>query len=67
MLAHQGGWDEVLLPIVIVLLVFAYGTRNRNKSDEPPAESGPCAYCGHPLTAEDERCPECGFRRLIAA
>jgi hypothetical protein len=63
--AHQGGWDEILIPVAIVLLVFAYGTRNRNAGDQ--ADAGPCAYCAHPLEAGDARCPECGFRKLVAA
>ena len=64
-LAHAGGWDEILIPVVIVLLLFAYGTRNRNADDQ--AEAGPCAYCAHQLGGDDVRCPECGFRKLVAA
>ena len=72
MLAHQGGWDELLLPalvVALVLLVPALRRRRRAGSDEP-AEEGPrvghepgtCSFCGGRVAPTDERCPACGFR-----
>lgn len=71
-LAHQGGWDELLLPALIVALVLAVPAvrrRRRAEGDEPVQEEqspGPekeaCSYCGDPVAQAGERCPSCGFR-----
>ncbi len=63
-LAHQGGWDELLLTAAVVL-GFAGWTwiRGRLREGIPRRRAGvACAYCGHGLGPEDARCPECGFR-----
>jgi hypothetical protein len=69
MLAHQGGWDEMLLPFAVVLIVFwgpALLRRRRAAQARGPA-SGPCAYCGAPLRSGERRCDACGFRAVPSA
>ncbi|MGH2641282.1 MAG: hypothetical protein ACRDGO_06255 [Actinomycetota bacterium] len=68
LLAHQGGWDEILLTVGLVLgmLGLSRWRRNRTPPDAVPPRPGPegnvCAYCGTSLTPNDVRCPSCGFR-----
>jgi hypothetical protein len=69
LLAHQGGWDEILLPVGLVLGMLGlsrWRRRTRTPSDAAPPEPVPgenvCAYCGTSLAPDDERCPSCGFR-----
>ena len=72
MLAHQGGWDELLLPVLIVALVLAVPAMRRRRRAEGhgPAEEGPaagrtpgtCSFCGAQVAPIDERCAACGFR-----
>ena len=72
LLAHQGGWDEFLLPVLIVALVLmvpALRRRHRARDDgaaeEIPRaarEPGTCPYCGASVPRAEERCPACGFR-----
>ena len=61
MIAHAGGIDEIILGVGVVLLFLMFRSARADRADDAPAE-GPCLYCGHPLTAAIERCPECGFR-----
>jgi MYXO-CTERM domain-containing protein len=66
-LAHQGGWDEILLPALVVLgLLWASRRRQRREAAGAPTEErqglGTCAYCGAPLPEDAPRCPSCGFR-----
>jgi hypothetical protein len=71
-LAHQGGWDEILLTAGLVLALLAVSRLRRRRSaggtDDPrtpprvPAADA-CAYCGATLAPDDVRCPACGFRR----
>jgi hypothetical protein len=71
LLAHQGGWDEILLTVGLVLGMLGlsrWRRRTRTPSDATPTPtltSGAdvCAYCGASLTPDDVRCPSCGFRR----
>jgi hypothetical protein len=74
LLAHQGGWDEMLLTAALVLGMLGL-SRWRRRSARPPDESSPasqaseapvCAYCGGSLTPADVRCPSCGFRTPAA-
>jgi hypothetical protein len=71
LLAHQGGWDEMLLTAVLVLGMLGM-SRWRRRSGRTRDESSPtsdapvCAYCGGPLTPTDSRCPSCGFRTPAA-
>jgi hypothetical protein len=69
-LAHQGGWDEILLPIIAVLALL-WVTRLRRRRVEParpPATqdgdppSTTCTYCGAAIPEDAPRCPSCGFR-----
>jgi hypothetical protein len=69
LLAHQGGWDEILLTVGLVLGMLGlsrWRRRNRTPSEAAPAPpaSGEnvCAYCGTSLTPGYVRCPSCGFR-----
>jgi hypothetical protein len=67
LLAHQGGWDEILLTVGLVLGMLGlsrWRRRSRTPSDAgPPPPGGEiCAYCGASLTPDDVRCPSCGFR-----
>ena len=61
MIAHAGGVDEIILGVGIVLLFLLFRSA-RADGGEKQAREGPCLYCGHPLAADDQRCPECGFR-----
>ena len=72
LLAHQGGWDEFLLPVIIVALVLLVpALRHRRRAvndgaaDENPRaarEPGTCPYCGASVPLAEERCAACGFR-----
>ena len=68
-LAHQGGWDEMLVAAGLVLAVMGLGRLRRRRDARSdgaatPAspESDRCAYCGGVLPEEASRCPSCGFR-----
>jgi hypothetical protein len=68
-LAHQGGWDEMLVAAGLVLAVMGIGRLRRRRDartgrSTPPASSAPdrCAYCGETLPERAARCPSCGFR-----
>jgi hypothetical protein len=63
MLAHQGGWDELLLTAGLVLIVLGVSTLRRRRAT--PRHLHPddvCAYCGKTLEPDAVRCPSCGFR-----
>jgi hypothetical protein len=74
LLAHQGGWDETLLTVALVLGMLGMSRWRRRSAktseDTPPtssvSEARVCAYCGGPLTPADVRCPSCGFRTRAA-
>lgn len=69
LLAHQGGWDEILLTVGLVLGMLGvsrWRRRTRTLSD-PAAEVNACAYCGASLTPDDMRCPSCGFRTRVGS
>ena len=59
-LAHAGGWDELLLAAAAVILVVMLRPRRREGSVS--VAEGPCLDCGRHLRAGTKRCPECGFR-----
>jgi hypothetical protein len=64
MLAHQGGWDELLLTAGLVLAMLGL-SRFRRRMAKPPPRRLPdnmCAYCGAALEPGEIRCPSCGFR-----
>jgi hypothetical protein len=72
LLAHQGGWDEILLTVGLVLGMLGlsrWRRRNRTPSDasppRPASGGNVCAYCGASLTPNDARCPSCGFRTRV--
>jgi hypothetical protein len=75
MLAHQGGWDEILLTVGLVLGMLGVsrlrrrGTRTQTGSQPPPPPptTDRCAYCGAELAPADVRCSSCGFRNGEAA
>lgn len=66
MLGHQGGWDELLLPLAGVVVVLAVvrvlGRRRGNAEPDVRASAEACAYCGAKLEPDAERCAACGFR-----
>jgi hypothetical protein len=64
-LAHAGGWDELLIALGAVLLFVLFRSTRAPREDQP--STGPCLYCGHHLGPDVERCPECGFRALRAS
>jgi hypothetical protein len=68
LLAHQGGWDEILLTAALVLGMLGV-SRYRRRSGRAPHVTSPtatdrfvCGYCGASLAPTDVRCPSCGFR-----
>lgn len=69
MLAHQGGWDEMILPFAVLMVVFGAPAllrrRRAARADVPGA--GTCAYCSAALRAGDRRCESCGFRAVPSA
>jgi hypothetical protein len=64
-LAHAGGWDELLIAVGAVLLFVLFRSTRAPREDQPA--TGPCLYCGRQLGPDVERCPECGFRALRAS
>jgi hypothetical protein len=70
LLAHQGGWDEILLTVGLVLGMLGVSRWRRRSGGEPSEPAPPrrapagnvCAYCGTSLGLDDVRCPSCGFR-----
>jgi hypothetical protein len=69
LLAHQGGWDELLLTAGLVLAMLAV-SRFRRRMPLPPPQTQPddvCAYCGAALEPDDTLCPSCGFRKRETA
>ncbi|MEX2048773.1 MAG: hypothetical protein WEB90_04280 [Gemmatimonadota bacterium] len=65
LLAHQGGWDEMLLAAGLVLGMLAISRfRRRTSSRTPrPLPVDACEYCGAALEPDEVRCPACGFRK----
>ncbi len=64
-LAHQGGWDEILLAGVLVLMMLGFSRlrrRRHERTPSPAAHPNACAYCGAALEPDAERCSACGFR-----
>jgi hypothetical protein len=59
-IAHAGGWDELLLAAAAVILVLMLRPRRRGGGE--PTGPGPCLYCDMDLPVGTERCPLCGFR-----
>jgi hypothetical protein len=58
-LAHAGGWDELLLAAAAITLLVMLRPRRRGGA---AVAEGPCLYCGRHLRAGTDRCPGCGFR-----
>ena len=69
LLAHQGGWDEILLTVGLVLgkLGLSRWRRRTRTPSDPAAGQSVCAYCVTPLTPDDVRCPSCGFRTHVGS
>jgi hypothetical protein len=65
LLAHQGGWDEILVAAGLVLGMLAFSRFRRRRHGAAPRERPPdvCAYCGAALEPDEVRCPSCGFQR----
>lgn len=66
MIAHAGGWDELLVLLALGLLVFFF-MRRAGKNAPPEREDlgaavRTCQYCGQALQPEDTRCPRCDFK-----
>ncbi len=71
MLAHAGGWDEILVVLALVAAAYVYGRiaqRRSRDEDEPESEpkgepaAASCRYCGARVETEVTRCPSCGLR-----
>ena len=68
LLAHQGGWDELLLTAGLVLGMLAVSRFRRRTPPQPQTQPDDvCAYCGAGLGPDDIRCPTCGFRNRETA
>ncbi|HXF37502.1 MAG TPA: hypothetical protein VNO17_10030 [Actinomycetota bacterium] len=67
MLAHAGGWDELIMAAAAVLAMVGWQGLRRRPGTDPAGrrDRGPCAYCGRTLQPGDRRCPGCGFRARI--
>jgi hypothetical protein len=67
-LAHQGGWDELLLTAGLVLAVLAISRfrRRATRTPRPALPENACEYCGAALEPGEARCPSCGFRKSEA-
>jgi hypothetical protein len=72
MLAHQGGWDEILLTSGLVLGMLGISRLRRRHAATPAASEPPrapgndrCAYCGAEVAPDDIRCSSCGFRTRV--
>ena len=64
MLAHAGGWDELLIAVGAVLVVVLPRVimERRRRSREAAPTDGPCLYCGAALEPGAARCATCGFK-----
>jgi hypothetical protein len=67
-MAHAGGWDEILI-LVAILAFLGYGLLRKRPEDESDEEAGrgrpgptTCAYCDARVPPGEARCPTCGFR-----
>jgi DNA-directed RNA polymerase subunit RPC12/RpoP len=63
-IAHAGGWDELLIAAGAVLLFLLFRSTKSPREEQPT--TGPCLYCGRELGPDVERCPDCGFKALRA-
>ena len=65
LLAHQGGWDEMLLAagLVLAMLGVSRFRRGSTRTRRPAQPDDACEYCGAALTPGVARCPSCGFRK----
>ena len=62
MLAHQGGWDEILLAAGLVLAMLGVSRlRRRPATTQRKQPDDVCEYCGEALERDAARCPSCGF------
>jgi hypothetical protein len=67
-IAHAGGWDEILIPVAILGYLGYWLLRKRpqdgsdSEAAQPVSAPSACAYCGARVPAGQERCPSCGFR-----
>lgn len=69
LLAHAGGWDELLLAAGIVLAFLGASAWRGRRRRQAPGEAGRaaarpgfCPYCEAALPSGAGRCPACGFR-----
>jgi predicted amidophosphoribosyltransferase len=62
-IAHAGGWDEMLITLIVLAVVFALAGRSKRRTARSTGvEAGPCPFCGAELDRTSDRCPQCGFR-----
>jgi ribosomal protein L40E len=68
LIAHAGGWDEILITAAILAFLGYWVLRKRpedesgNERGKVRLESSTCAYCDARVPPGESRCPTCGFR-----
>lgn len=66
LLAHQGGWDELWLPLGLLIVIIGLvvrSLRHRGRGGPGSGKEGYCLYCGSELADGAERCERCGFKK----
>jgi len=64
--AHQGGWDELWVPLGLLVLIIGLAVRSlrrRGRSGPGSSKDAYCLYCGSELAEGAERCERCGFKK----
>lgn len=66
MLAHQGGWDDLILTVLLVPALLAFPAlrdwRKEKLGSRRVGSARRCSYCDARIRPDDGRCMRCGFR-----